>query len=398
MTEVAWDGAAMAPWPTYGADEVAAVERVIASGQVNYWTGHEGRLFEQEFAACMGCSHGIALANGTVALESAFRALGVAAGDEVIVPARTFIATASAVVACGGIPVVCDVDLASGNATADSIERVLTARTKVIAPVHLAGWPCNMGALMDLAQSRGLSVVEDCAQAHGAAWRGRKVGSFGDAGAFSFCQDKIISTCGEGGLVTTNDEALWRRMWEYKDHGRGWEAVRQADSAGGREYKPVYESFGTNFRMTEVQAVVGRIQLGKLAGWLAARRKNAAILDQGLAEVPGLKVSVPPIEAEHAYYKYYVYVDLDSLRSGWSRNRILTEASDGGIPCVSGTCPELYRETAFVSRGWVPSERLPIARYLGETSIMLQVHPTLSERDMGVTVEVLRGIMMRAVR
>ena len=384
-------------WPAYASDEIEAVQRVLVSGQVNYWTGQEGHLFEQEFADFVGTAYGLALANGTVALESAFRALGVTAGDEVVVPARTFIATASAVVACGATPIVCDVDVASGNATADLIERAVTPRTKAIAPVHLAGWPCDMDAIMDLAQSRGLAVVEDCAQAHGAQWNGRKVGSFGDVGAFSFCTDKIISTCGEGGLVTTDDEALWRRMWEYKDHGRGWDAVRQAAALGGHEYKPVYESFGTNWRMTEMQAAVGRIQLGKLEGWVAKRRANAAILDERFAQIDGIRVVRPPATAGHAYYKYYAYVEPCVLRSGWSRNRILDEVSALGVVCLSGTCPEIQFEKAFRSIALGGGVHTPNAALLGETSLMLQVHPTLDESDMHRVADAVEYVLGVAV-
>jgi dTDP-4-amino-4,6-dideoxygalactose transaminase len=385
-------------WPTFSGDEINAAATVLRSGRVNYWTGHEGRLFEQEFSGYIGCSHGVALANGTVALEAALRALGVTEGDEVVVPARTFIATASAVVACGALPVVCDVDAISGNATAKTIEQTLTPRTKAVIPVHLAGWPCDMDAIMDLAHAHGLSVVEDCAQAHGAALAGRKVGSFGDVGAFSFCQDKIISTCGEGGMVTTDDEALWRRMWEYKDHGRGWDAVRDAAALGGHEYKPVYESFGTNFRMTEMQAAVGRVQLRKLDGWLTQRRVNAAVLDERLAHVNGIRVAVPSEVAKHAYYKYYAYIEPDALGSGWSRNRILDEVSGAGVPCQSGVCPEIQLEKAFSSIGIQPLRQLPIAKRLGETSLMLQVHPTLTEADMHRAADVIAGVMGAAVR
>jgi dTDP-4-amino-4,6-dideoxygalactose transaminase len=387
-----------AGWPTYAEDETAAALRVLESGRVNYWTGEEGRFFESEYARYLGCAYAVALANGTVAIEAALRALGVDEGDEVVVPARTFIATASAVVACGATPVVCDVEAASGNMTRDTVEPALSARTKALIPVHLAGWPCDMDGVMGLAAERGLFVVEDCAQAHGAQWNGRKVGSFGHASAFSFCQDKIMTTCGEGGMLTTDDEAVWRRAWEHKDHGRDWDAVQDAARVGGPDYKWLYGSFGTNWRMTEVQSAVGRIQLRKLDDWVAARRRNAAVLDARLADVEGLRVAVPPEQAKHAYYKYYAYVTPEALASGWSRDRIAAEVQNAGVSCGSGVCPEIYLEKAFRSRGWGPPSRLPVARDLGETSLMLQVHPTLSAEDMHHAADVVETVMREAVR
>ncbi len=208
------------PWPSFTSEEASAVSRVLLSNRVNYWTGTEGRDFETEFAAWAGSRRAIAVANGTLALDLALVGLGVAAGDEVIVTPRSFIASVSCVVNAGATPIFVDVDPDSGNLSVETIERGLSSRTKAIIPVHLSGWPCDMAPIMELARARGISVVEDCAQAHGARYHGRSVGSIGDVGAWSFCQDKIMTTGGEGGMVTTDDEALWSRMWSYKDHGK----------------------------------------------------------------------------------------------------------------------------------------------------------------------------------
>lgn len=386
------------PWPCHAEDELQAVERVLRSGRVNYWTGEEGRRFEAEFAAYERVRHAVALANGTVALETALMCLGVGPGDEVVVPARTFIATGSAVVACGARPVVCDVDRDSGNLTAETAESVLTPRTKAVIPVHIGGWPCEMSAIGALADSCGVHVVEDCAQAHGARWEGRAAGSFGHANAFSFCQDKIMTTCGEGGMLVTNDDDVWRRAWEYKDHGRSWDAVVAAQNSSGPEYKFLYESFGTNWRMTEVQAAVGRVQLRKLDDWVERRRDNAAVLDGRLAHIPGVRVVTPPAAARHAYYKYYAYVEGPSLRQGWNRDRIVAAVSSAGVPCYTGVCPEIYLEKAFLDAGLTPKRRLPIARELGETSLMLLVHPTLRSNDMHHAADVVESVMREAVR
>ncbi|MDO9556283.1 MAG: DegT/DnrJ/EryC1/StrS family aminotransferase [Coriobacteriia bacterium] len=384
-------------WPVFADDEEAAALAVLTSGRVNYWTGTEGRSFEAEFAEYCGVSHAVALANGTVALELALHALGIGSGDDVIVPARTFIGTATAVVARGARPVVADVDRDSGNITAAAIRDALTPNTRAVIVVHLAGWPCEMDSIMALANERGLFVIEDCAQAHGARWNGKPVGTIGHVGAFSFCQDKIMTTAGEGGMLVTSDEERWRRAWEYKDHGRSMDAMERAKAEGGHEFKWVCESFGTNWRMTEVQAAIGRVQLTKLDEWIAIRRRNAAVLDSELSSVPGLRIVRPDTLAEHAYYKYNAYVDLDMLQPGWTRSRILDEVSQRGVACQMGICPEIYREKAFVNAGWGLGSPLPVARELGETSLMLLVDPTYGEDDMLRSAEVMRAVMMEAI-
>ena len=224
---------AFAPWPVFASDEIAAVTRVLTSGRVNYWTGDECAAFEQEFAAAVGVKYAIALANGTVALELALKALGIGPGDEVIVPSRTFIATASCAVAVGATPVVADIDSDSGNITARTIAAVISARSRVVIPVHMAGWPCDMAPIIELATRHKLHVVEDCAQAHGATYHGRPTGSLGKCAAFSFCQDKIMTTGGEGGTLVTDDPALWRCAWEYKDHGKSWDATHNREHPPG---------------------------------------------------------------------------------------------------------------------------------------------------------------------
>ncbi|MEQ4208139.1 DegT/DnrJ/EryC1/StrS aminotransferase family protein [Actinopolymorpha sp. B9G3] len=380
------------PWPYFADDEVRAVVGVLRSGLVNYWTGEEGREFEREFAATVGARHAVALSNGTVALELALRAAGVGPGDDVVVPARTFIGTASAAVAVGASPVVADIDAVSQTLTAATVRQVVTRRTKAIVPVHLAGWPAPMGELVALADEIGAVVVEDCAQAHGATLDGQSVGTFGHVAAWSFCQDKILTTAGEGGMVTTDDEAIWRAVWEYKDHGKSYEAVYERDHPPG--FRWLHESFGTNARMTEVQAAAGRRALAKLPEWSRRRRRNAAALDAGLGALPGLRVTIPPAGVGHAYYKYSVFVRPEALAPGWNRDRIMTAVAAEGVPCLQGACAEIYREKAFDDvPGGRPAASLPVARELGETSLMLVVHPTLSDRDIDDTVAAFRKVM-----
>jgi dTDP-4-amino-4,6-dideoxygalactose transaminase len=384
-----------APWPVFADDERAAVEAVLRSGKVNYWTGTEGRLFEQEFAKHVGVKYAVALANGTVALEAALFALGIGRGDDVVVSCRTFIASASAVVVRGARPVMADVDSESQNVTAETLRAAITPATKALLVVHLAGRPCEMEEIMALANDRGLKVIEDCAQAHGATCRGRVVGSFGHVSAYSFCQDKIMTTGGEGGMLVTDDPAIWRKVWSYKDHGKNYELMQQQNPGPG--FRWVHESFGTNWRMTEMQSAIGRIQLRKLSDWVAARRRHAALLDEAFKHVPGLRISVPPSHIHASYYKHYAWAEPERLEGGWDRDRILREVLARGIPCFTGICPEIYLEKAFQKENLASAKRLPAAERLGETSLMFLVHPTLTDEDMRRTGEVVREVMKLAV-
>jgi dTDP-4-amino-4,6-dideoxygalactose transaminase len=386
----------VAPWPHHPPDELDAAHRVLASGKTNYWTGTEGREFEREYAHHLGRRHAIALHNGTLALELALVALGVGPGDEVVTTARTFIASASAVVMRGATPVLADVDRDSGNLTAASVQPLLTARTKAIIPVHLGGWPVDMPDLMDLARANGVAVVEDCAQAHGATVLGKPVGAFGDLSAFSFCQDKILTTGGEGGLLALDDERMWRAAWAYKDHGKSFEAIYEREHPPGFRY--VYESFGTNWRMLEVQAAIGRVQLPKLPAWSARRREIGRRYEDELRPLGALRVPEVPAHLQHAYYRFYAYVRPDALRAGWSRQRVVDEVAAAGVPCYVGSASELYLEKAFRDAGLSQAQPLAGARELGATSMALLCHPTLSDAAVERTIEVVQQVVSRATR
>ena len=384
-------------WPFYDHDEIEAVYRVLQSGNVNYWTGEECCLFEKEFAANAGVNYAVALMNGSLALEAALMALNIGKNDEVIVTSRSYIASASSAVIRGAKSIFADVDRNSQNITAETIQKVITNRSRAIIAVHLAGWPCEMESIMALAKKRGLAVIEDCAQACGAFYKGRPVGSFGDVAAFSFCQDKIITTGGEGGMILTNNENIWSKIWSYKDHGKSYKAVYEShDFQPGPLFKWLHESFGTNWRMTEMQAAIGRIQLHKLSRWIEKRRRNADILTKAFLNVPALRVTVPPDYIGHAYYKYYVFINPEKLKFGWNRERIIIAINAEGIPCFTGSCSEIYLEKAFASAGMRPKKRLPVARELGETVMMFLVHPTLSDNDIRDTVKAVEKVMTAA--
>ncbi|WNP28413.1 DegT/DnrJ/EryC1/StrS aminotransferase family protein [Moraxella sp. DOX410] len=392
------------PWPSFSQEEADAVSQVLLSNKVNYWTGTECREFEKEFAVWVGTDYAVALANGTLALDVALQAMGIGEGDEVIVTPRSFIASVSTVVNAGAMPVFADVDNNTGNVSATTIAPKITDKTKAIICVHLAGWPCDMDEIMALAKQHNLWVIEDCAQAHGAKYKGKPVGSIGHVGAWSFCQDKIMTTGGEGGMVTTNDKALWQKMWEYKDHGKNYDSIYHKQHPPG--FRWLHDSFGTNWRMMEMQAVIGRIQLKKMAEWTNIRTQNAKILRDALTQFAGGQqfLRIPDIEfhqvmgsdSVHAYYKYYVYVRPENLPENINRDSILNALNEKKIPCFSGSCSEIYLEKAFDNHPSRPNARLTVAKELGETSLMFLIHPTLTTNEMQTiattTVDVLTSL------
>lgn len=384
---------AFEPWPSFTQEEADAVSQVLLSNKVNYWTGQECREFEKEFARFAETQYAVALANGTVALDVALKALGIGAGDDVIVTSRTFLASASSIVTAGANPVFADVELDSQNISRRTIEAVITPNTKAIICVHLAGWMCDMDPIMQLAADKGLYVIEDCAQAHGAMYKGKSAGSIGHIGAWSFCQDKIMTTGGEGGMVTTNDETLWKKIWSYKDHGKNFDSIYNKQHLPG--FRWLHDSFGTNWRMMEIQGVIGRLQLKKMPEWTLKRTENAKRILACFQDSPYFTVHTPDTDYAHAWYKCYVQVNIEALPEGWSRDRIMAEIDALGVPCFSGSCSEVYLEHAFDGTAWRPAQRLPNAQKLGETSLMFLVHPTLTENNMQTTKDAINQVIRR---
>jgi dTDP-4-amino-4,6-dideoxygalactose transaminase len=383
-----------APWPFFEEDDLQVVASILRSGRINYWTGEEGRQFEAEFAASVRRRHAVAVANGTVALELALGALGVGPGNDVITTSRSFIASASCAVMRGARPVFADVDPQSQNLTAATIRAAITPSTRAIIVVHLAGWPCDMDPIVALAREHKLKLIEDCAQAQGAMYKGSPAGTFGDAAAFSFCQDKIMTTAGEGGMLVTDDEQVWSRAWSFKDHGKSYDAVYHRCHAPG--FRWVHESFGTNWRMTEIQSAIGRVLLRKVPAQIALRRRNAAILVDRLSRLEALRIPVPGQDIEHCYYKFYAFLRPQLLRPEWNRDRVMQAILAEGVPCFSGSCSEIYLERAFPPD--LRPERLPVARELGETSLMFLVHPTLSAQDMEDICAAVAKVLAAAAR
>ena len=394
----------LSPWPSFNSEVASIVSNVLLSNKVNYWTGTECRSFEKEFAKYTGCLHAVAVSNGTVALDLAFNGLGIRPGDEIIVTSRTFLASVSSIVNCGAIPVFVDISADTQNITPDAISSAITEKTAAIVCVHLAGWACEMDEIMQIANDNDLFVVEDCAQAHGAKYKGKSVGSIGHVGCWSFCQDKIMTTGGEGGMVTTNDENLWKKMWSYKDHGKSYDAIYHTEHSPG--FRWLHESFGTNWRMTEIQGAIGRYQLTQMPLWTQKRNNNQNAIWECSKTLNGLRVPYFKCSAcpgcdntsncVHAAYKCYVFVENDLLNEGWDRDRIIDEIVKRGVPCFSGSCSEVYLEKAFDNTAYRPQKRLPVAKELGETSLMFLVHPTLTQDEIDLTCKVLTDVMHEA--
>lgn len=382
------------PWPSFTEEEANRVSEILLSNKVNYWTGQEGLEFEKEFAIFAESKFSIAVSNGTTALDLALNALNIGSGDEVIVTSRTFIASISSIVNAGATPVFADVDRDTQNISLETIQPVITNKTKAIICVHLAGWPCEMDGILELAKSHNLKVIEDCAQAHGARYKGRSVGSFGDISAWSFCQDKIMTTGGEGGMVTTNNKELWSKMWSFKDHGKSYDAIYNRVHPPG--FRWVHESFGTNWRLTEMQSAIGRIQLRRMSEWTKIRGEYAAKLVRVCREFNCIRIPKVPDYILHANYKFYVFVYPEKLKEGWTRDRIIEELNDLGVPAMQGSCSEVYLEKAFEGKPYKPKKSLPVAKELGKTSLMLQVHPSLTAEQTDWVSQQLKRVLFQA--
>ena len=390
-------------WPVFWDDEKQAVQAVLDSGHVNYWTGELGRRFQAEFAARMGVNDAIAVNSGTSALHVAMAAAGVGPGDEVIVPARSFIATASAVTNQFAVPVFADIDPDTHTISVDSVAERITSRTAAVIPVHLAGLPADMDALLGLARERGLAIVEDCAQAHGATYRGKNVGSLGTVNAWSFCQDKIFTTGGEGGMVGTNDAAAAEVARSFRDHGFH-EAERRSALARGALNQYTHHRVGYNYRMTEMQSAIGLKALARLDWHLQRRRENAHYLTAGLRDLDEVLSPAPENpESEHAFYCYYVTLNLTQLTC--SRDEFVRAVQAEGVRAARGTSAELYREPVYQGRVGYGNTHHPFdsvdyaqvdcpnAKDIGQRSFRLEVFPTLQEEDLDDVLDAIRKVV-----
>ncbi len=383
----------ISPWPFFNIDQQEIVKNILISGNVNYLYGSEGKTFEKEFSTFFGTKYSICFSNGTTALFAAYSSIGLKEKDEIITTPRTFIATVSSAVILGAKPIFAEVDLNSGCITAESIEPLITKKTKAISVVHLAGWPAEMNKIRSLADEYNIHLIEDCSQAHGAKINKHLVGSFGDISVWSFCTDKIISTGGEGGMVTTSNKEFFEKMWSFKDHGKSFEKFKNINNNTNFQY--LHDSFGLNFRMTEMQSAIGRYQLNKLGTYNSIRNKNASILISYLKDINCIRIPIPESNLYHAYYKFYVYLNKSLMKSDWDRDKIIFEIRKTGFPCFVGSCSEVYLEKCFQIKSLMPEKRLKNARTLGEDSLMFLVHPTINELEIHKYGESIKSILLQ---
>jgi dTDP-4-amino-4,6-dideoxygalactose transaminase len=346
--------------PIMGGDEFQAVRGVLASGLLAQ--GTNVRAFEEAFAREIGRKHGIAVANGSVALHAALIAHGVGRGQEVVIPPLTFFATASTVLTCGAKPVFVDIEPSTYNLDSSKIEKALTPKTAAVMPVHLYGQTADMDPILGAAEDRGIPIIEDAAQAHGAEYHGKKAGNLGDTACFSFYATKNMTT-GEGGMIVTDDGEVAEKCRLLRDHGQV------------AKYEHVL--LGYNYRMTEIAAAIGLVQLKKLEGWVKQRRANAHALSKGLQGIEGL---APPAEGNgmvHSFYQYIVRRD-DSFRR--SRDDIVRLLTEQGIGCRPSYPKPLYHQKAL--QDLRISGRCPVAEDVIPRLFELPVHPGVGPGDI----------------
>ncbi len=368
-------------YPYYNKSSIEKVKKILESGRVNYWTGDECKNFEKEFSNYHKVKYSLSVSNGSVALEMALKALNLKKTDSVIVTPRSFVASASCVLNLGLKPIFADIDN-NGNLSIEGIKKVYIKNVKAIVLVHLNGLSCDLDPILKFVKQKKLFLIEDCSQAHGAIYKGGKVGSFGHISTWSFCQDKIMSTGGEGGMISTNNTKLWLKLWSLKDHGKNYKSVFYKKHKTG--FKWLHDDLGSNYRMTEMQATIGRVQLKSLDQQIKKRNLIANLYLNGLKDYylkydilkkPDFKYQTHPIKKNnqsiHAFYRLNLYINKNKIK----QTKLIQQLNKNKINCGVGSCPEIYREKIFKKLKFYPKKRLINAKLLGETSIAFPIDP-----------------------
>ena len=363
--------------PSVGEEELRNVENAIRTN----WISSKGQYipeFEEKFAKYCGAKYGVTTTNGTAALHLALACIGVGPGDEVIVPNFTIISCALAVYYVGAKPVFVDVEEETGNIDVKKIEEKITSKTKAIMPVHIYGHPCDMDEIMEIAKKYNLYIVEDAAEAHGAEYRGKKVGAIGDIGCFSFYSNKLITT-GEGGMVVTNDEKIYKKAQSLKD------------LAFGKEIRFRHEDIGFNYRMTNVQAAIGVGQLGKIEEFLERKIKNAVLYNSLLKDVPGIKIPFTKPYVKNSYWIYGIRIDPSF---GVSKDEMRKKLLEEGIDTRDYFFP-LNEQPVFKEIGITTKEEFPITKKLSETGLYLPFGMDLKKEEIKYICYTIEKIMQK---
>ena len=361
-------------WPKYSKFEIAEASKVIKSGKVNYWTGSKCTEFEELYKKKFKLNYAISVANGSVALDAAVSVLNLTSKDEVIVTSRSYVSTASCLQSTKAKVIFADVDLNSQNISIQDLSKKISIRTKAIICTHLAGWPANILEIKKIINNKKIKIIEDCSQAHGARIQKKYVGSFGDIAVWSFCNDKIISTLGEGGMIACKDRILWKKLWAYKDCGKNYDKIFQKKK--NNLFKWVHDYKGTNLRMTEVQAAVGIIQLKKLENMINKRKFNCDYIWKNIKK--NNFIFVPKIDKDifHSGYRCYL-----TTKNNKIRNNLIKYLNQFGIDANQGSCPEIYKERRFYNKQQ-KSIFLKNANKLGKISISLPSHHLISKKQL----------------
>lgn len=377
-------------WPNYSSAEIDKVIKIIKSGNVNYVNGKVGKKFEKLFSKWIKRKYSVALSNGTVALELAIKSLKLPSNSEIMVTARSFFSSASVIVRAGYVPKFIDVDLYDQNISIKDIKKKISKKTKAIICVHLSGNPCRMEKILKITKKYKLKIIEDCAQAHGAEIDNKKVGSFGNIATWSFCNDKIISTLGEGGMISTNEKKIYDYINSYKDHGLSYRNLKNLKK------KFIYNKdfFGSNYRLTEIQSSAGIYQLSKINKTLKQRRFIAEKYTELFKKFSDyFYFYEPPKNTKPAWYRFYIFIKKDLKNYKNLRDKIVEEFTKKKIKCNYGACPEIYLEKAFKNSRFKLNKRLNNCKVLGETSIALDINHTLTKKEISLNCKKIYKIL-----
>tara|TARA_B100001287_G_scaffold273790_1_gene277914 strand:- start:1897 stop:3066 length:1170 start_codon:yes stop_codon:yes gene_type:complete len=381
-------------WPSYSKKEAKLVSEIIASNKVNYLFGKKGAEFEEKFSDFTGAKYSLAVANGTLALDLCLRSIALKKNDEVIVTSRSFVASASCISALGATPVFADVDKNSQNISINEIEKLTSKKTKAIICVHFAGFPCEMQKILKFAKSKNIFVIEDCAQAHGAFINGKSVGTFGHISAWSFCNDKILSTGGEGGMITTNSRKLFRFAESFNNHGKNFTKVNALSDKKASSFPFIHDAIGLNYRLTEMQSAIGIYQLEKLRNWQKLRKRNAEIYIKMFKDIDLIVTPEVPKNIQHAWYKLYLTINSCFLKKGSSRSKIIKDINENGIFCSFGSCGSIYREKAFNKLRYKKSD-CRNAYFLETNSILLEINPNIPKKIIEKRAKTIKSIFLK---
>ena len=382
----------MKNWPYYSQNEINRVSKILKSGKVNYWTGNECKNFEEVFKKKFKINYSIAVSNGTVALEAALKVLNLKKDDEVIVSCKSYQSSASAIVNIGAKPVFCDVNFNTQNIDVKYLEKKISRKTKAIICVHLGGWPCEMDKLVDIAKKNSLKIIEDCSQAHGAKFNKKYVGSFGDIAVWSFCNDKIISTGGEGGMIGIKKKKIWKKIWSYKEIGKNLDKVVKNKNKKNMGFAWVHDFFGSNLRMTEMQAAIGIIQLKKLDTTLRLRNKINKLIWKKLKQYKSIIIPDLSENLELAPYRCYVKLNFNYIKKKYNLKKIIKLLNKDQIICNEGSCSEMYLEKSFKNIGFSPSKRLPNASKLTKISLAFFINPLIKKSELNKKINHISAV------